>query len=73
MANQDGSIKFLASGIKKKTDNNCDDCCASVTILSGGNCFVNRGPLIFLSKGNMVGSKNTVNLSPTKSCHPTLM
>ena len=73
MANQDGIIKIVASGIKKKTENNCDYFCASVTILSGGNCFGKRGPLIFLSKGNMVGSKNTVNLSPTKSCHPTLM
>ena len=58
MANQDGSIKIVASGSNKKTDKNCDDCCSSVTSLRGGSCFVNQGLFIFLSKRNTVGSKN---------------
>ena len=73
MANQDGSIKIVAYGIKKKTENNFDDCCASVKIFRQGNCFGNQGPFIVLSKGSMVGSKHSVNLILEKACHPTLM
>ena len=55
MANQDGGIKIVASGGKKKTENNCHDCRASVTRSRVGNCFGNQGIFIFLSKGNTVG------------------
>ena len=58
MANEDGGIKIVSSGRKKKTERNCDDCRASVTILIGGNCFGNEGTFIFLSIGNTVESKN---------------
>ena len=58
MSNQYRSIKIVASGSKNKTEKNCDDCRASVTILIGGNCFGNEGTFIFLSIGNTVESKN---------------
>ena len=73
MANQDVIIKFVASDRKNKTEKNCDDFDASVTIFKGGNCFGKSRAFIFLSKRNMVGLKNAVKLSLTAAFHPTLV
>ena len=48
MLNQDGSIKIVASVIKKKIKNNCDNLCASIIILRGEKSFLEIKDLSFL-------------------------
>ena len=55
VANQGGSIKIIASGIKMKNEKNCDYFRASIASLRGVNVFGNQGSFIFLSKVNTVG------------------
>ena len=70
MANQDGSIKIVASGSKKKTEKNCYGCCESVTIFIEGNCFGNHGPFIFYIKGKHGWVKKFPELDSEKSMPP---
>ena len=51
MANQDGSVKVVASAAKRKTEANRDDCRCSITSLRSGNAAGDQGPFIFLAKG----------------------
>ena len=73
MANQYGIIKTVASGSNIKTDKNCDDFRASVTIFRGGNYVGNQWPFIFLSNRNTVGSKKCRELESDGIPPPTLM
>ena len=51
VGNSDGSVKVIASKLKKKTEANRDDCRASITSIRIGNAAGDQGPFIFLAKG----------------------
>ena len=70
MANQDGSIKFLASRRNNKTKNNCDDYHASVPSLIGGNCFGNQGLFHFSIKRKHIWVKKCRELESNKRMPP---